>query len=52
MRYEFGRKVSVATTMKEGFVVGMRSLPGNPYDGYTLAEALEQVEILTNTRPA
>lgn len=26
--YEFGVKVSVATTHKEGLVVGMRSLPG------------------------
>ena len=50
-RQEFGCKVSVATTPKEGFVVGMRSLPGTPYDGHTLAEALEQVEILTDTRP-
>ena len=50
-RYEFGCKVSVATTLKEGFVVGMRSLPGNPYDGHTLREALEQIEILTDTRP-
>jgi IS5 family transposase len=30
----------------------MRALPGNPYDGHTLAEALEQVEILTDQRPA
>jgi transposase, IS5 family len=51
VRYEFGTKVSVATTHKEGFVVGMRSMPGNPYDGHTLREALEQVEILTGTRP-
>ena len=29
----------------------MRALPGNPYDGYTLAEALEQVEIFTYQRP-
>jgi len=29
----------------------MRSLPGNPYDGHTLHEALEQVEILTDQRP-
>ena len=28
--YEFGVKVTVATTLKEGFVVGMRSMPGNP----------------------
>lgn len=45
--YEFGVKVSVATTLKEGLVVGMRSMPGNPYDGHTLAETLEQVGILT-----
>ena len=51
VRYEFGCKVSVATTLNGGFIVGMRSLPGNPYDGHTLAEALEQVEILTNQRP-
>jgi transposase, IS5 family len=41
----------VATTLTEGFVVGMRALPGNPYDGHTLAEALEQVEILADQRP-
>ena len=51
VRYEFGTKVSVATTLDSGFIVGMRSLPGNPYDGHTLAEALEQVEILTDQRP-
>ena len=49
-RYEFGCKVSIATTLKEGFVVGARSMPGNPYDGHTLSEALEQAEILTGTR--
>jgi IS5 family transposase len=50
-RYEFGTKVSVATTNRGGFVVGMRALQGNPYDGHTLSEALEQVEILTDQRP-
>lgn len=49
--YEFGVKVSVAVTAKEGVVVGMRSMPGNPYDGHTLAEQLEQVEILTRVQP-
>ena len=49
--YEFGCKVSVATTLDEGFVVGMRSFPGNPYDGHTLRQALEQVTILTDQRP-
>ena len=51
VRYEFGCKVSVTTTLDGGFVVGMLSFTGNPYDGYTLKEALEQVEILTDQRP-
>ena len=51
VRYEFGCKVSVATTLDEGFVVGMRSFPGNPYDGHTLRDALGQVGILTDQRP-
>ena len=51
VRYEFGTKVSIATTIDGGFVIGARSFPGNPYDGHTLAPALEQVEILTATRP-
>lgn len=49
--YEFGVKVTVATTLKEGLVVGMRSMPGNPWDGHTLEETLEQVSILTDRRP-
>ncbi|PIL18923.1 hypothetical protein P775_17295 [Puniceibacterium antarcticum] len=51
-RHEFGTKVSLATTIDEGFIVGMRALPGNPYDGHTLPEALEQVAILTGHTPA
>ena len=49
--YEFGVKVSITTTHKEGLVVGMRSMPGNPYDGHTLAEAPEQAVILSDTTP-
>jgi IS5 family transposase len=44
-------KVSITTTHKEGLVVGMRSMPGNPYDGHTLAEALEQAAILCDATP-
>ena len=50
-RYEFGPRVSVATTNRGGFVIGIRALSGNPYDGHTLAEALEQVETVTDQRP-
>lgn len=49
--YEFGVKVSIATTLNEWLVVGMRSMPGNPYDGHTLEEALEQVAILAERKP-
>jgi len=50
-RYEFGVKVSVASTSQSNFVVGMRALPGNPYDGHTLNGALEQVGALTGVQP-
>lgn len=43
-RYEFGCKVSVATTSKGGWFVGAKAIPGNPYDGHTLGRAMEQVE--------
>jgi IS5 family transposase len=51
-KYEFGAKVSLAVTNREGLVVGMQAHPGNPYDGQTLAPALAQVERLTGTTPA
>ncbi|MCH8135837.1 MAG: IS5 family transposase [Proteobacteria bacterium] len=50
-RYEFGVKVSIATTNRSNLVVGAQSLPGNPYDGHTLSGALAQVERLTGVRP-
>lgn len=38
--YEFGVKVSVATTLSPAcggqFVTHVKALPGNPYDGHTL----------------
>ncbi len=44
--YEFGVKVSLALTHRSGLMVGARSFPGNPYDGHTLAEQLEQTNKL------
>jgi IS5 family transposase len=49
--YEFGVKTSVAVTAKEGLVVGMRSMPGNPYDGHTVDSQIEQIGILTGKTP-
>ena len=40
--YEFGVKASIAVTHKQGLIVGARTFPGNPYDGHTLAEQIEQ----------
>ena len=40
--YEFGVKVSLAVTHKQGLMVGARSFPGNPYDGHVLHAQLEQ----------
>ena len=37
--YEFGVKVSIAVTHKQGLMVGARSFAGNPYDGHTLVRA-------------
>ncbi|MGX8281011.1 IS5 family transposase [Xanthomonas oryzae pv. oryzae] len=45
--YEFGVKVSVAITHKQGLMVGARSFTGTPYDGHTLHEQLEQARILS-----
>jgi transposase, IS5 family len=41
-----GSQVSLAVTHKSGLMVGARSFPGNPYDGHTLAEQLEQTNTL------
>jgi len=46
--YEFGVKVSVATTLKRAkgrqFALHAKALPGNPYDGHTLATVIPDME--------
>jgi IS5 family transposase len=42
-RYEFGCKVSVAATSRGGWFVGAKAYHGNPYDGHTLKDSLQQV---------
>jgi transposase, IS5 family len=46
--YEFGVKVSVATLIKSTkagqLVAHVKALPGNPYDGHTLAIVLPEME--------
>ena len=49
--YEFGVKVSLTTTNKRAkggqFILHAKALPGNPYDGHTLKEVIEETEALT-----
>ena len=46
--YEFGVKVSVATTLNRSkggqFIAHAKALPGNPYDGHTLATVVPEME--------
>jgi IS5 family transposase len=46
--YEFGVKVSVATTLERSkggqFALHAKALPGNPYDGHTLATIIPDME--------
>ncbi len=48
-KYEFGCKVSVATTSRDNWIVGIQAHHGNPYDGHTLTDALSQVERMTGS---
>jgi IS5 family transposase len=49
--YEFGVKVSIVTTNARApggqFVLHAKALPGNPYDGHTLAAVIDATERLT-----
>jgi len=46
--YEFGGKVSVTTTLDRSkggqFIAHVKTLPGNPYDGHTLATVIPETE--------
>ncbi len=44
--------MSFPATIEEGLVANLQALPGNSYDSHTLEDALEEVEILTDQRPA
>jgi IS5 family transposase len=50
-RYEFGCKVVMVTTNQSNWIVGIKAVHGNPYDGATLKDALIQSERLTTVAP-
>ena len=50
-RYEFGNKVSIASTAKSGWIVGVESFSENIYDGKTIADSLIQVQQVQGSYP-
>ena len=51
-RYEFGTKVSIATTRDSKIIVGAMAFDTNKFDGHTLPEVLLQLKRLTALKPA
>lgn len=50
-RYEFGCKVSLATTSRGNWIVAASALHGNPYDGHTLEPTIQKMEQLCRRKP-
>jgi IS5 family transposase len=50
-QYEFGCKVSMVSTSKNNWVIGINALHGNPYDGHTLEAALQQAKRIIGWQP-
>jgi hypothetical protein len=52
--YEFGVKISLTTTNRRckggQFILHAKAPPGNPYDGHTLKDVIEETELLTGRR--
>lgn len=46
-KYEFGCKVSLVITHKEGLCLSSQALHGTPYDGHTLKNAVKDAEATT-----
>ncbi|MEM9111895.1 MAG: IS5 family transposase [Planctomycetota bacterium] len=46
-RYEFGCKVGIAATNREGLFIAATAFEGNPYDGHTLKTTAAKTEELT-----
>ncbi len=50
-KYEFGCKVSLVSTSEASWIVGVQAIHGNPYDGHTLKDSLDQAEAVSGWRP-
>lgn len=45
-KYEFGNKVGIVTSAKKNWILGSLAFHGNPYDGHTLKQCIDQAERL------
>jgi IS5 family transposase len=50
-KYEFGCKVSMVSSSKGNWILAIDAIHGNPYDGHTLKDALQQVKQHTGWQP-
>ncbi|MDO9558996.1 MAG: IS5 family transposase [Syntrophales bacterium] len=50
-KYEFGCKVSMVSSSRDNWILAIDALHGNPYDGHTLKDALQQVKQITGWQP-
>jgi len=50
-RYEFGTKVSIATTRDSKIILGAQAFDSNVYDGHTLPAVIEQIKRLVGKAP-
>ena len=50
-RYEFGCKVSLVSSSRGNWVLGAQALSHNPYDGHSLASAIQQARTLSGIQP-
>jgi transposase, IS5 family len=50
-QYEFGCKVSMISTSKKNWLIGIDAIHGNPYDGHTLEGTLKQAKRITGWKP-
>ena len=50
-KYEFGCKVSMVSSSRDNWILGIDAVHGNPFDGHTLKDALHQVKQITGWQP-
>jgi IS5 family transposase len=50
-KYEFGCKVSMVSSSRANWILAIDAIHGNPFDGYTLKDALHHVKQITGWQP-